>query len=348
MTEILDTIDIPEAPAIDGLRFRHYRAAADHEAMADLNTVTRAANGMVEVTTAAQIANDYPHLQNCDLERDWIGVELEGRLVGYGRTYWADRNEGTRGFTTVCFLDPDARRRGIGAALLAAQLRRLDELVAAHPAERPMVYTSFSFAQDVGARILLEANGYSIDRRESEMVRPGFEGIPDLPLPDGLEIRPIDPADSAMIRRVFEAGSEIFRAHWGDNDESEDAFEAFIGGPEFNPRLWRVAFDGDEIAGHILNYLEPRPDGAVVGWTESIGVRRPYRRRGLARALLAESLRTVRDAGADYAALGVDTKNENHALDLYESLGFQVRSDAFQFLRLVQPDDPQRLSEVPA
>src|SRR6266508_2389949 len=135
MTDLLDTIDIPEAPAIDGLRFRHYRGAADHEAMAELNTVTRAANGMVEVTTAEQIANDYPHLQNCDLERDWIGVELDGRLVGYGRTYWADRNEGTRGFTSFCFLHPEVRRRGIGRGLLAGQMRRLVELVARNPTD---------------------------------------------------------------------------------------------------------------------------------------------------------------------------------------------------------------------
>ena len=60
-------------------------------------------------------------------------------------------------------------------------------------------------------------------------------------------------------------------------------------------------------------------------------MRKAYRRRGVARALLARSLRTVRDAGAARAALGVDTENVNRALDLYEGLGFRLISDEFVY-----------------
>ena len=95
-----------------------------------------------------------------------------------------------------------------------------------------------------------------------------------------------------------------------------------------------MAFHGDEVAGHILNYLDtPAADGSRTGWTESIAVRKAYRRRGLARSLLARSLGTVRDAGATRAALGVDTQNVNHALDLYEGLGFRVSADQFEYHR---------------
>jgi mycothiol synthase len=149
-------------------------------------------------------------------------------------------------------------------------------------------------------------------------------------MPDGFETRPIDPGDSVLIRQVWDAGAEAFADHWGESaDEwSDDQYAGFLESSETVPGLWEVAFHGDVVAGHVLNYLGPiEPDGTRTGWTESIGVRKAYRRRGLARALLARSLRTVRDAGAARAALGVDTQNENRALDLYEGLGFRVIAD---------------------
>ncbi|MDP9482499.1 MAG: GNAT family N-acetyltransferase [Chloroflexota bacterium] len=333
---VSNEIRIPEAPPIEGLRFRHYRGRPDHPAMAELNTATRVANGMVEVTTTAAIDVDYAHLINCDLGRDFIAADLDGRLVGYGRVYWVDRNDGTRTFETVCHVHPAFRRRGIGAALFAWQRRRSVELLSELPADRPAIAAAYIFGQDLGGRVLVEDAGYRLVRRSSELVRPDFDAIPDLPLPPGFEVRPIDPTDRAALRQVWDAGAEAFGEHWGESPEesSEDQFTRFLESPEFEPRLWQVAFHGEEVAGHILNYLDPpEPDGSRTGWTESIGVRKRYRRRGLARALLARSLRTVRDAGATRAALGVDTENVNHALDLYESLGFRVVAEQLEFHR---------------
>ncbi len=331
-----DEIRIPEAPTVPGLRFRHYRGTLDHPAMAEINTAVRRANGGIEIVLPEQLTVDYAHLPNCDLGRDFVAAEIDGRLVAYGRVYWTDRNDGTRAFETVCMVDPTVRRRGIGRALLAWQTRRSAELMTLLPDDRPALASSYAYGRDAGARALLETAGYRIVRRFCELTRPDFEAIPDLPLPDGFEVRPVDPADRAAIRRVWDAGAEAFREHWGesDADASDDSFARFVASPDFQPALWQVAFHGDEVAGHILNYLGPaEPDGSRTGWTESIAVRKPYRRRGLARALLARSLRTVRDAGATRAALGVDSQNVNHALGLYEGLGFRVTSDQFEFHR---------------
>jgi len=57
-------------------------------------------------------------------------------------------------------------------------------------------------------------------------------------------------------------------------------------------------------------------------------VRRPWRRRGLASALIVSALAGLRDAGMTEAMLGVDTENPSGALHLYESLGFGVREHA--------------------
>jgi ribosomal protein S18 acetylase RimI-like enzyme len=88
-----------------------------------------------------------------------------------------------------------------------------------------------------------------------------------------------------------------------------------------------VAWDGDEIAGVVQNWIWPTENaelGVERGWLEHISVRRPWRRRGLARAITAESLRRLRDRGMTDAMLGVDADNPNGALGLYEGLGFAV------------------------
>ncbi len=331
---IHDEIDVPEAPPVPGLRFRHYRGRSDHPAMARLNTVVRRSNGALEVVLPETLDVDYAHLPNCDLGRDFIAAEIDGELVGYGRVYWTDRNDGTRELGAICMVDPDVRGRGVGTALLAWQRRRSAEIAAAMTDGRPTIATAFVFGRDLEGRALLEVAGYRTARRFCELERRDLEGIPDLALPPGIVVRPVDPHDRSMHRRVWEAGREAFAEHWGesDGDWSEDSFAGYLESPHFQPWLWQVAFDGDLVAGHILNYLDPpEPDGSRTGWTEAIAVRKPYRRRGLARALLARSLGVVRDAGATRAALGVDSQNVNQALTLYEGLGFRVVSEQFEY-----------------
>jgi mycothiol synthase len=323
------------------VRLRPYRGPADHPAMVEINNEARGAAGLVERLTTESMDVDYANLTNCDLPNDLRLAEIDGRVVGYGRVWWADRNSGERSFETFCPIRPDARGCGVGSALLAFQLDRIAALareMRPDVGDRPMIVVSYTWGRDEGALDLLGRHGFVIARRHAELVRPDFDDIPPLPLPEGLEIGPIDSNDRAALRRSFDVDAEVFRDHWGDVDASDAAWRRWLESPETQPALWQVAFDRstDEIAGQILNYLAEGQDGRVVGWTESIAVRRPYRRRGLARALLAASLSRVRDAGAAYAALGVDTQNENRPLDLYESLGFRVVAEQLELHRVVQ------------
>ncbi len=57
-----------------------------------------------------------------------------------------------------------------------------------------------------------------------------------------------------------------------------------------------------------------------------IGVGRPWRKRGLARAMLARSMQVHKDAGMSQTELGVDAENLSGALRLYESMGYKVVS----------------------
>ena len=157
------------------------------------------------------------------------------------------------------------------------------------------------------------------------MVRPDLVDLPGEPsLPDGLELRPATPDQNLTIWR---ANREAFRDHWGGSDESEAGMRRYIESPDFDPSLWLVAWDGGEIAGGVLNKIHAEQNEALGlrrGWLDSVFTRRPWRRRGLARALIVRSLYLLRDRGMTSAALGVDADNQNGALGLYESAGFAV------------------------
>ena len=68
------------------------------------------------------------------------------------------------------------------------------------------------------------------------------------------------------------------------------------------------------------------------GWLGSVFTRRPWRRRGLAGALIGRSLVLLRDRGMTSAALSVDADNPTRALGLYEAAGFAVH-DRFVAMR---------------
>ena len=171
---------------------------------------------------------------------------------------------------------------------------------------------------------MLKSEGYTPARYGFMMLRANLENVPDLPLPPGLEVRPVRPE---QYRMIWEASAEAFRDHWGYVEPQEEDYQGWLGGKEFQPELWQVAWDGDQVAGMILNYIDPDENKTYQrkrGWTENICVRRPWRRKGLARALLARSIKMHRDLGMTETALGVDAENPNGARQLYESMGYET------------------------
>jgi ribosomal protein S18 acetylase RimI-like enzyme len=77
----------------------------------------------------------------------------------------------------------------------------------------------------------------------------------------------------------------------------------------------------------VQNYIDAEQNAKFNrkrGYTENIAVRRPYRKQGLASALIARSLKMLKELGMEEAALGVDAENLSGALRLYENLGFRT------------------------
>jgi mycothiol synthase len=170
---------------------------------------------------------------------------------------------------------------------------------------------------------LLLGNGYAVVRRWYRMARPLDGEIPEAPLPEGLEVRPVTPAH---YRRIWDAEVEAFRDAWGFAEPTEGAYQEWIEKPvAMMPEMWQIAWDDDQVVGQVRSFInrkENAEQGRLRGYTEDISVRRPWRRRGLAQTLILRSLRILREHGMTEAALSVDTENVSGALQLYERCGF--------------------------
>jgi ribosomal protein S18 acetylase RimI-like enzyme len=175
------------------------------------------------------------------------------------------------------------------------------------------------------------------------MVRPHVEDLPDSDLPDGLEIRPVRPED---VRAIWEASVEASRDSWGFVEPSEaDYAQLLTDRLDSQTDLWQVAWDGDLVAGQVRAYIDERENdelGRRRGYTEHIGVRRAWRRRGLARALIGASIRQMRDRGMTETALGVDAENVSGALRLYESCGYRAISRTSTLEKPLESAGPAR------
>lgn len=318
-----DQIILEEAPKISGLSFRNFRGESDYPKMVAVIKGSKETDQIERVDETEDVARNYRNLINSDPYKDMLFAEIDSQVIGYQRVLWREEFNGTRIYQLFGFLLPAWRRKGIGRAMLHWAEQRLVEIAATHPAELPKYLESECADTEIGREVLIKSEGYEAVRHSFIMVRPDLENIPDLALPEGVEIRPVLPEH---YQKVNDASKEAFQDDWGYCPDFEDTVEQWLEDPNFDPSLWRVAWEGDEVVGMVLNYIDARANeeyGYKRGWTENICVRRPWRRKGIARALIAASLRAIKERGMLQAALGVDTENVSGALRLYEGMGYQ-------------------------
>ncbi len=314
---------ISVAAQVQGVSFRPFRGTPDYPHLARIITASAKGEGNDRVETAEGIASGYEHLERCDPEHDLLVAVVDGVPVGYTRVWWDQEADGPRVYKSVCFLDPAFGGRGIGTALLAWDEERLREIAAEHDA-RDKLLEAWSNDANVAATSLIRDAGYERLTYAAEMVRPSVEDLPDHPLPEGLEIRPVT---EDQLRAIWEADVEAFRDHWGYVEPTEESYQRFLAFPYNDLSLWKIAWDDEGVAGQVrsfVNTAENEEHGQMRGWTENISTARRWRRRGVAKALIVESVRELAARGMTDVALGVHTENPNGAFDLYAGLGYEV------------------------
>jgi mycothiol synthase len=324
-----EIIEMNDAPEIAGLCFRSCQGESDFPLMYAVFTACRDVHGFAD--TLEGFENHYRHLNNCNPQEDVLIVEVGDQTVGFGRVTWWEETNGPLIYFSLGHVIPEWRRRGIGRAMLLWSEDRLLQIASEqveeglYPLDKPRFFMANEVEDSaIGFTALLQSEGYEPVTYDAIMVHD-LKHIPEAPMPEGLEVRPAKPEH---YRAIWDAETEAFRDHWGFSEPTENDYESWLNDPVvIQPELWKIAWDGDEIAGQVrsfINHEENRVYGRKRGWTEDISVRRPWRRRGLARSLLVQSLHAVQDAGMTEAALGVHLENPNGAPHLYESVGFRV------------------------
>jgi mycothiol synthase len=329
-------LSLVDTPAVAGLRFRLYRGEEDLPAMLQVYSAAHAADGLEEVVTLEQLKLNYATLWNCDPARDVVLAEIDGEVVAYSRVFWSELVEGGRSYQNFGFVHPGWRRRGIGGAMHRHNEGRLREIAAEHSDVTPKWFESESVDADPGNAAMLLASGYQPARFFYDMVLPSLAAVSESSMPDGIELRP---ASHEKYRAIWLAAAEAFRDHWGATEWTEEDWTRFDANPaNADPALWRVGWDGDEIAGVVLTTVpaaENKQHGRARVYVNWVAVRRPWRRRGVARALLAGSLVGAREAGFTSANLGVDADSPTGATALYESIGFRPEKTFTTYRKLL-------------
>ncbi len=204
---------------------------------------------------------------------------------------------------------PSAQGHGLGTRLLELVEGRLAEEGAAR-------IHSWALAGDERAGELFAQRGYGEVRRFWEMAID-LDGEPSEP---AAAIETFEEEDAVGFHAALE---EAFEDHWEPHPESfEDWWKRQRARTNFDPSLWFVIRDGDEIAAVVRNELRT---GA--GYVGALGVRRPWRGRGYGRALLLQSFREFQRRGSTRVTLGVDAANPTGATQLYESVGMHVEQE---------------------
>jgi ribosomal protein S18 acetylase RimI-like enzyme len=313
-----------------GLKWRGFRGDVDFPGMLKVIHQCAEADGLERAEQLEDMINNYTHLHHSDPYKDMLFAEVEGEVVGYTRCWWEVEGSGRWIGFEFGGVRPQWRHKGIGSEFLRFTEQRLEQIARELKAHG-------EFHQDAECLLdmevqsteadrihLLERKGYAPVRYAFSMVRPDLLDIPDLSLPEGLEVRPVNPEH---YRLIWEASNVAFRDHWGYIPDPWESFEQMVNNPDHDPSLWRVAWHVDEVVGMVLSFIDKDENekfGRKRGYTENICVKRAWRKKGVASALIAMGLKAIKARGMTEAALGVDAENISGALHLYEHMGYKM------------------------
>ncbi len=298
--------------------------------MDDLETVL----ALIEAHDIAEFGHPDISLEN--LRGEWEDLDLpedsflalgpDGQVVGYAtvrhrRNYVQIDSDG--------YVHPDHWGQGVGALLVRVTEDRARRLAPLAPEGIKVVLTNAVNGANRPARALLEGEGYAAARHFWRMVID-LDGPPaPVDWPEGITVRPC--ASEADERAVFFATDEAFHDHWGYVPETYE---------EWRPRqkdaadisLWFLAEeDGETAAAALCTYF------LDMGWVRRIGVRRPWRRRGLGEALLRHAFGEFYRRGTTRIGLGVDASNPTGATRLYEKAGMRVVHEYALYQKELRP-----------
>ena len=241
---------------------------------------------------------------------------------------------------TPCDVDswvhPACQEPLIGEALLKWIDQRAAQALARAPQHLSVTLDHiYVYTGDRAARQRLEAAGYRSERVFRRMTIDLNTPPPAPRLPDGITIRSF--RRGAEERPVYEAWEEAQADEWGHESIPYDKWLYYFidAEPDFDPEAWFLAVEGETIVGYALCRWDRagEPKSSTVRY---LAVRRPWRRRGIALALLHAAFGAMYRRGKRGAGLGVDATSLTGADRLYERAGMHMAFETLRYQKVVR------------
>ncbi|MEL7625419.1 MAG: GNAT family N-acetyltransferase [Anaerolineaceae bacterium] len=323
MENINHNYPLAPLPQQAGFTFRSFGGSGDYQAIVDI-IMSNTDDPNNPVTSLEDITSNYSHMTESVPERDVIFAFHAEQPAAYCRTtsMW-EESSNSWVYGWLMHIHHDWKRQGIEEALIGWLE---DQALLNHQTLRPDtegMHSVFTPEEDQYLLDILQNRSYSPVRYFVSMKRDLVD-IPDQPIPEGIGVKPAYPS---QYHQVWDANVEAFQDHWGATIPPESEYQEWISNKNyFQPYLWQIAWDGDEVAGMVLNFInliENQERGRLRGYTENICVRRAWRGKGIAKALICRSMKMFKTLGMEEVALGADSENVSGATKLYYGLGYR-------------------------
>jgi mycothiol synthase len=253
-----------------------------------------------------------------DLSRDaWVVTTPAGSAIPIAAVALVRAPHASGEITADHSVHPEHRGHGLCEVLLDAVEARATELATTVVTDVDTSLIHWAEAASESHAALL-ARGFSIVRQSYEMRRTIGAELAAPQWPAGISPRTLRVGRDEP--RVHAADAEAFAEHYLFEARSYAEWRrSIVEQPDFDPELWLIGWDGDEIAGYVAAVV-----GEYGGLVDNLAVRRPWRGRRLGLALLLEEFRTLAVRGVTVVRLFVDAQNATGAVELYERAGMSV------------------------
>jgi ribosomal protein S18 acetylase RimI-like enzyme len=264
-------------------------------------------------TTLDQLRSDWEALDSRLAEQVRVAVAADGRVLA-----GVEVVQGGDVLPLHLWILPDRRGTGLESALLAMAEQQARMTQYPEGTHSVTLFTQVVGSNPAVEQALQQARFVTVstyEEMELDLKDPPAtpEGIA------GIVISPFVTGQDAEA--IYRADEEAFQDERGSRPRTFDQWTRRLNMREQtdDPPVWMVAWDANEVAGATLG--EVIKD---VGWIHHVGVRRPWRKQGLGRALTLAALGAFYRQNIHTVRLNVDAESLTHAQVLYRHLGFQV------------------------
>jgi mycothiol synthase len=284
-----------------------------------------ALNHAREIHLYAETAETLPRLTaryslpGFDGEHDaWLVVDPTGEVVGEAWVWTVDRHIDFWGIVTV---HPRYADGPLAAYLIGLIEARAGELALPPAPGHTIDLTFYSAVRAQELQTVLADAGYALVRHAYRMtIDP--RAVSEAPeWPAGIVVRALDlDRDAAAVHAAIE---EAFAEHFRFTPTSLEHFVAEMrSNAAYEASLWHIAWDGEQVAGALGAY-----DYGTLGEVDVLGLRKPWRGRGLAKALLRRSFADFASRDRERVSLYVDAGNTTGAVELYSRVGMSIAEE---------------------